>query len=160
MGIENNEEGEPQTNCGKNALSAENCGNLIVHVLDALVHGLAHGHNGIVLGVQNGLDIRCVLGVGHLQINVAGGQCIHRVAVLGEAFGGLDDLGGSSGAAGREGAGLGNGLCALFRDTPVDEVGSGLCLGRIGVDGQAGHSAQRRTSLCTSGVRILDDAPV
>ena len=33
----------------------------------------------------------------------------------------------------------------LFRDTPVDEVGSGLCLGRIGVDGQAGHSAQRRT---------------
>ena len=58
-------------------------GNLIVHVLDALVHGLAHGHNGIVLGVQNGLDIRCVLGVGHFQIDIAGGQCIHRIAVLG-----------------------------------------------------------------------------
>lgn len=52
------------------------------------------------------------------------------------------------------------GLCALLGDTPVDEVGSGLCLGRIRVDGQAGHSAQRRTSLCTGGVRVLDDAPV
>ena len=35
MGIENDEEGEPQT-IAENALSAENCGNLIVHVLDLL----------------------------------------------------------------------------------------------------------------------------
>ena len=69
MGIENDEEGEPQR-IAENALSAENCGNLIVHVLDALVHGLAHGHNSIVLGVQNGLDIRCVLGVGHFHIKL------------------------------------------------------------------------------------------
>ena len=113
-----------------------------------------------MLGVQDGLNIRCVLGVGHFQIDVGGGQCIHGIAVLGEALGGLDDLGGSIGAAGREGTGLGDGLCALFGDTPVDEVGSGLCLGGIGVDGQTGHSAQRRTSLCTGGVRVLDDAPV
>ena len=128
MGIKNDEEGETQR-IAENALSAENCGNLIVHVLDALVHGLAHGHNGIVLGIEDGLDIRCVLGVGHLQINVAGGQCIHGIAVLGEALGGLDDLGGSIGAAGREGTGLGNGLCALFRDTPVDEMAAASALG-------------------------------
>ena len=85
----------------------------------ALVHGLAHGHNGIVLGVQDGLDIRCILGVGHFQIDIAGGQCIHGIAVLREALGGLDDLGGSIGAASREGAGLGNGLCALLGDTPA-----------------------------------------
>jgi len=113
-----------------------------------------------VLGIEDGLNIRCVLGVGHLQINVGGGQCIHRVCILGEALGGLDDLGGGIRAAGGEGAGLGNGLCALLRDTPVDEVGSSLCLGRISIDGQTGHSAQRRTSLCTGGVRILDDTPV
>ena len=33
MGIENDEEGEPQR-IAENALSAENCGNLIVHVLE------------------------------------------------------------------------------------------------------------------------------
>ena len=43
MGIENDEEGEPQR-IAENALSAENCGNLIVHVLDALVHGLSLIH--------------------------------------------------------------------------------------------------------------------
>ena len=33
MGIENDEEGEPQR-IAENVLSAENCGHLIVHVLD------------------------------------------------------------------------------------------------------------------------------
>ena len=44
-------EEEETQRIAENALSAENCGHLIVHILDALVHGLAHGHNGIVLGV-------------------------------------------------------------------------------------------------------------
>ena len=113
-----------------------------------------------MLGVEDGLNVRCVLGVGHLQIDIAGGQCVHGIAVLGEALSGLDDLGSGIGAAGREGAGLGNGLCALFGDTPVDEVGSGLSLGGIGVDGQTGHSTQRRACLGTGRVRVLDDAPV
>ena len=88
-----------------------------------------------MLGVEDGLDVGGVLGVRHLQVDGHSVQSLGGSVVVGEAGGGADDLVGLLGAAGGEGAGLGDDLGALFRDAPVDEVGGSLSLGRIHVDG-------------------------
>ena len=113
-----------------------------------------------MLGVEDGLDVGGVLGVRHLQIDSHGVQSLGGSVVVGEAGGGADDLVGLLGAAGGEGAGLGDDLGALFRDAPVDEVGGSLSLGRIHVDGQSGHGAQGGAGGSVGGVGVLDHAPV